>query len=170
MIDSDKYSISPSLCGFGVQHCDWRQIGFSALLLSIKYNISYWKKNESVQTPCPQRCRWTDCLIQCGCLTKDAHMGALVDLHHKNTWQKKKEAKFVCGVSAKKQVWVKKDWLTLGISHPQTHTRPTHFHASWICMLAGPQSRGDNKSHFRHVCQVSRQHLSPGWMWWVGSE
>lgn len=125
LIDSDKYSISPSLCGFGVQHCDWRQIGFSALLLSIKYDISYWKKNESVQTSCPQRCRWTDCLIQCGCLTKDAHMGALVDLHHKNTWQKKKKSQ-ICLWGVCKETGVSKERLTYTGNLIPTNTHSPH--------------------------------------------
>lgn len=46
----------------------------------------------------------------------------------------------------------------------------THTSASWICMPVRPKSRGDNKSNFRHVCGVSRRHLSRGWMWRVGSE
>lgn len=37
-------------------------------------------------------------------------------------------------------------------------------------MPVRPQSCSDNKSHFRHVCQVPRRHSSPGGLWWVGSE
>lgn len=145
----------PHYVAFKAQCCDWRQIGFAALPLGIKYDISYWIKNESIQAHCPQRHRWSDCLIQCSCFTKGTHMGALTDLHHKTLG---KNVSVRC-VQANSCECTETDW--------HTHT---HFTGSWICMPERPQHRGDNKSHFRHVCQVSRLHLSPGWMWVVGSE
>lgn len=78
----------PHYVAFEAQCCDWRQIGFAALPLGIKYDISYWMKNESIQAQCPQRHRWSDCLIQCSCFTKGTHMGALPDLHHKTLGKK----------------------------------------------------------------------------------
>lgn len=53
-------------------------------------------------------------------------MGALVDLHQKNTWQKKRQ---ICLLGVK-ETGVSKERLIYTGNLTHTHTRPTHFHAS----------------------------------------
>lgn len=148
---------------FEAQRCEWRQIGFAALSLGIKYDISQWRQNESIQMLCPQRYPWSTCLTQCSCFTKDMCTGAQVDLHNKKDLDKKPNLS--SWMWAGKQVRAQKGRIKLRITHTNTHCS-----ASPICMPVRPQSRGDNKSHFLRVCQVFRRHFSPGSKWWVGSE
>lgn len=122
-------------------------------------DISYWKKNECMQTICPQRGCCSDYLILRSCFLERMHTWVLLQIYIiKSTWLKRQ-------ICADKQVHAKTH--TLGITLKHIHT---HFSAGEICMPGKPEPGGDNKSHFRHVCQVSRQHLSSGWMWGVGSE
>lgn len=56
-------------------------------------------------------------------------------------------------------------WMQTGVRKDR-HTHPS----PQIYTPGEAQRRGDNKSHFRHVCQVSRKHLSPGWIRRMGYE
>lgn len=160
------YSIIPSLCGFWSSLL-WLETD-KIFSFASQYKIWYLLlKKERIH---PDAASAGTLLVRLfdtmQLLYKRTRTDALVDLHHKNTWlkkKKKKKGKFVCWMCADKQVWAEKDRPTL-TKHENTSS------TSWICMPVGPQSRGDNKSHFRHVCQVSRRHLSVGRMWWVGSE
>lgn len=152
MIDTDMYSIIPSLCGLWSRLLWLETDRICSLPPGIQYDISYWRKEwinsdaQSAETP-PVWLFDTMQLLH----KRDTHMAAFVDLHHKKH------------LLADEQVSAEKDGSTLEI-------KCAHFPAPWIGMPPRPQSRSDNKSHFRHVCQVFRRHLSPGWMWWVGSE
>lgn len=114
----------------------------------------------------PQRRRRSACLIQCSCSTKGLTHGWTCRIYIIKTLGK--NAKFVWSDVCRQNRWEHRK--TDSHTHTQTQTHTAHCSTSWICMPVRPQSRGDNKSHFRHVCQVLRRHLSSGWMRWVGSE